>query len=182
LQFGKVFCFKDLTLVGSFFVWKGIIMNAKAVARPAASAKQLIRAVHFIDIENLVGQGLITLDEVRNARQRYFQKIGVSSKDIFIVASGPQNRAAVVLGWPGSIYKFKKGADGADLALISVFHEFDVLSVASELFIGSGDNRFAEIAHLGRAAGKLVTVVTGVGARSYRLQPFNSVNLLDVAA
>jgi len=88
----------------------------------------------------------------------------------------------VVLGWPKSIYKFKKGVDGADLALIEAFHAFDILSSVAELFIGSGDQRFAEIAHVGVQAGKRVTVVTGIGARSYRLREFATVSLLEVAA
>lgn len=157
-------------------------MQAIAVVGPRTSIKQQIRAVHFIDIENLVGSGLVSIEDVRNAFERYVQKVDVSSSDVFFVASGPQNRAAVVLGWPKSIYKFKKGADGADLALIGAFHAFDVLSSVSELFIGSGDQRFAEIAYLGTEAGKKVTVVTGVGARSYLLREFATVSLLEVAA
>lgn len=157
-------------------------MQAIAVVRPRTSSKQQIRAVHFIDIENLVGRGLVSTQDVIKAHELYFQRVNVAANDVFFVASGPQNRAAVVFGWPKSIYKFKKGADGADLALISAFHEFEVLSVASELFIASGDQRFAEIAELGSQVGKKVTVVTGLGACSYRLRRFTTVNLLEVAA
>ena len=157
-------------------------MKVTAVAKPNANSPQRIRAVHFIDIENLVGRGLLSLEEVQEVHRRYIEKIEVSQDDVFFVASGPQNRAAVVLGWPGSLCKFKKGADGADFALLSLFHEFDALSCASEFFIGSGDQRFAEIGNICRQAGKPVTVVTGVGAISYRLRPFPNVDLLGAAA
>lgn len=141
--------------------------------------KTIQRTVHFIDIENLIGSGLLSAQSVQRTYFLYRQQVSVKPKDVFIVAAGPQNRRAVVEGWPFAYYKFKAGSDGADLALIDFCHDMDVLSTANKVVIGSGDNRFAQIAHLAKMSGLEVSIVTFKGAKSYKLHSFNSINLAE---
>lgn len=133
--------------------------------------------LHEVDIENLVGSGKLNASSISQIKLAYYSAVNFQADDVFVVAAGPQNRLAVIEGWGGAIYMFKKGADGADNALISFFAQIEDKSVFSELFIASGDNKFISVANDASREGIKTTVVTYRGKKSWKLRPFNEIRL-----
>lgn len=101
---------------------------------------------------------------VEQIRAMWFNSVGVAAHDFVVVAgSASANTLAAGLGWPGARVVWQPGHDGADIALASAaFEALEVLSVA-EVFVGSGDRHFCELAVRCREMGLPVTVVTGRG-------------------
>jgi hypothetical protein len=154
-------------------------MRAATAPEKEREQRAARRAAHFIDVENLVGSGRLESQMVHEAFSLYQAAVQVGAKDVVLVAAGVHNRRAVIEGWPRAYYQFRSGKDGADLALINFFHEFDVMSSVGRVIIGSGDNRFAEVAHFATAHGIPVDFVTYRGAMSYKLRGFRSINLSE---
>ena len=133
--------------------------------------------LHEIDIENLVGSGVPTAAEIRKVREAYNQAVGTRPKDLLVIAAGPQNRNAVVRGWPDAIYLFKKGEDGADEALVQFFEQIEDKSIFTDFFVGSGDNKFSRVAEFASLSGIRTTVVIGKGSMSWKLNSYDSIQL-----
>lgn len=115
--------------------------------------------VHLIDIENLVCAGYFDVFAVRRIRHLYLTASGAGKSDLFLIASGPQNREAIYEGWPGAAYMWRKGQDGADILLQEVFANLEKPENFQRLFIGSGDGRLASVADTAVKAGLPVTVI-----------------------
>jgi hypothetical protein len=137
--------------------------------------------LHEIDIENLVGTGKPTREQVQAIRKRYRSLVPELDRDLVVLAAGPQNRYAVIEGWPGAIYIFKKGADGADEALVDFYNQIEDKSIFTDLFIASGDNKFASVCTAASRDGIRTTVVLGAGKKSWKLRASNSISLLSGA-
>lgn len=133
--------------------------------------------LHEIDIENLVGSGKPTRQQVQAAKESYSLAVQVMDRDLVVLAAGPQNREAVIEGWPGAVYLFKKGTDGADEALVDFFNQIEDKSIFTDLFVASGDNRFATVVDSASQVGIKTTVVLGAGKKSWKLKPDSSINL-----
>ena len=134
--------------------------------------------LHEIDIENLVGSGKPTSQEIEMIRRRYLSAIELQDDDLVVLAAGPHNREAVIEGWPGAIYLFKKGTDGADEALVTFFNQIEDKSIFTDLFVGSGDNLFASVIDSASEKGIKTTVVLGSGQKSWKIKADNSIDLL----
>ena len=129
------------------------------------------RQLHVIDVENLLGSGLICVDDVVTLAQQYVDAIAPSVNAHFVVAASSQLGAvAAGLGWHGSRLCWRPGPDGADLALIDVLQHESVASRFSDIYIASGDHAFTDAAASLGSAGCRVTVVGREGHISARLR------------
>lgn len=152
------------------------------MTRPVDKLVQLIGGkgpsrLHEIDIENMVGSGKPTKEAVQTFRHTYTAAVDFLKDDLIIIAAGPQNREAVFEGWPGAVYLFKKGTDGADEALVDFYHQIEDKSIFSDLFIASGDNKFASVVDSATQDGIRTTLVIGAGKKSWKLKAPRSINL-----
>jgi hypothetical protein len=145
----------------------------KVIARPNT------KSIHFLDMENLLGTGLFFSWQVRQLQSEYVARVGAGKEDLYFIAAGPQNRDAVVTGWQwgSSFFQFRKGKDGADLALVGLFHAIQEPELFSNIFVASGDRLLSEITQKAKSRRISVTVVTGKGAQSKYLKGYRTVKL-----
>jgi hypothetical protein len=127
------------------------------------------RRLHLVDIENLVGDSLPSLSQVREALGLYTDCLAIGAMDQVEVASSHLTLLNAALGWPHAHYRVRSGPDGADLALLEVLQHENVAKRFTHVAVGSGDHLFAEdVARLG-AEGVWVTVVSWRSSLSRRL-------------
>ena len=140
----------------------------------AAISMPTCTRIHFIDVENLIGKGWISIDDVRPLAEQYQRTTASSDEDLLFIAAGPQNKNAILEGWKwgNKFFQFRKGKDGADLALISLFNNIVDIGNYSEIFVGSGDGMLSGIAERGEQTGVTVCVVTGRGGKSRSLSKY----------
>ena len=151
----------------------------QAGARPRFPARRL----HLVDIENLAGDSLPSLSQVRQAHGLYIDCLALGALDQVEVASSHLTLLNAALGWPHAHYRVRSGPDGADLALLDVLRHENVARRFTHVAIGSGDHLFAEDAAQLRAKGVWVTVVARPGSLSLQLaQAACEVIFLDAAA
>ncbi|KAA9374845.1 hypothetical protein F5972_30040 [Microbispora cellulosiformans] len=128
------------------------------------------RALHVVDIENLVGAAYPTAAQAEQAMQAYAAVALVADRDHMIVGCSPM--AARWVGWArpaGSRLVVRHGKDGADLALLEELSDREHIAARyGRVVIGSGDGIFAESAAY-LAASCEVQVVFGAGALSRKL-------------
>lgn len=137
------------------------------------------RSLHLIDIENLAGSGLLTKNQVLNVSTEYSRQTHCQRKDLFVVAAGPQNRAAVFQGWNFGVpvCSFRKGKDGADLALVGLFESIEHPEAFEHIYLATGDAGLFSIAEKSRALGVELTLVSGRGSKSRRYNSLTTVTL-----
>jgi hypothetical protein len=118
------------------------------------------RTLHVIDIENLMAGPRSGIDLVRTASAAYRDCLPISTKDLVIVAANPGLAIDVAREWKGSQVKFRKGPDGADLALLEYLADVDdIVRRFDRVVIGSGDGIFAAIVNQLRSKGIVVGVI-----------------------
>jgi hypothetical protein len=127
------------------------------------------RRLHLVDIENLVGDSLPSLSQVREAQGLYTDCLAVGPMDQVEVASSHLTLVNAAFGWPHAHYRVRSGPDGADLALLDVLQLENVARRFTHVAIGSGDHIFAEEAARLAAQGVWVTVVSRRRSLSPRL-------------
>ena len=137
------------------------------------------RKLFLVDIENLVGSGLVYEEEVSQARVDLFSLITPKSKDCVFVAANPMNREAVYEGWPGALYNFKYGQDGADLQIIKFFAGIEDLSRYSEVILASGDAGLEPIARRAKEMGLKIQVVANRTSCSKQYSQYSVLNLKE---
>ena len=151
--------------------------------RAGARRRFPARRLHLVDIENLAGDSLPSLRQVREAHGLYADRLAFSAMDQVEVASSHLTLVNAALGWPHAHYRIRSGPDGADLALLDVLRHENIAKRFTHVAIGSGDHLFAEeAAHLA-AQGIWVTVVSRRRSLSRRLAlAAREVIFLDAAA
>jgi hypothetical protein len=127
------------------------------------------RRLHLVDIENLVGDSLPSLAQVREAQGLYADCLAFGAMDQVEVASSHLTLLNAALGWPHAHYRIRSGPDGADLALLDVLEHENVATRFTHVVIGSGDHLFAEEAARLADQGVWVTVVSRRRSLSRRL-------------
>jgi hypothetical protein len=159
------------------------ISGDKDPQRASARRRFPARRLHLVDIENLAGDSLPTLSQVRQAQGLYADCLAFGTMDQVEVASSHLTLLNAALGWPHAHYRVRSGPDGADLALLDVLRHENVTMRFTHVAIGSGDHLFAEqAAHLA-AQGIWVTVVSRRRSLSPRLAvAARDVIYLDTAA
>ena len=159
------------------------INGDKDPQRAGARSRFPARRLHLVDIENLAGDSLPSLSQVRQAQSLYADCLNFGVMDQVEVASSHLTLLNAALGWPHAHYRARSGPDGADLALLDVLWHENVAGRFTHVAIGSGDHLFAEqAAHLA-AQGIWVTVVSRRRSLSPRLAlAAREVIYLDTAA
>ena len=146
-----------------------MVSGNKDPQRADARRRFPARRLHLVDIENLAGDSLPTLCQVRQAQGLYIDCLGFGAMDQVEVASSHLTLLNAALRWPHARYRVRSGPDGADLALLDVLRHENVATRFTHVAIGSGDYLFAEqAAHLA-AQGVWVTVVSRRRSLSPRL-------------
>jgi len=127
-----------------------------AMTRPA-------RALHLVDIDNLLGDPA-TDDELEIGWTICAYKHAASFVvgDHAVVATSPFGRHAFAIGnaWPGAQHLWRKGRDGADLALLDEAAWAVETRHFSRVVIGSGDRIFLTALEWFEGAGVPVEVVS----------------------
>jgi hypothetical protein len=118
------------------------------------------RALHVVDIENLAGAAVPSLDLVTEVQLRYLACLGFGTDDQVVLAASHRGLLNAGLGWPHARYRVRSGKDGADLELIDVLENENVAARFSHVVIGSGDGLFGEAAANLAALGVYITVVS----------------------
>ena len=80
----------------------------------------------MVDIENLAGAPVPTLDLVSEVQGRYLACLGFGADDQVVLASSHLGLLNAGLGWPHARYRVRSGKDGADLELIDVLEHENV--------------------------------------------------------
>ncbi len=142
-----------------------------------AVTEQSTGGLHLVDVENLAGTGHLTKEIVRLTRRSYESACAINHGDLVVIAAGPQNRQAVIQGWGNAVYKWQKGKDGADQAILGLFTSIRDLNRYPRVFLATGDGGLAPIAEIASASGLDVTVVTRATACSYKYNKYKTVTL-----
>ena len=130
------------------------------------------KAVHLVDVENLVGIGKLTAPMVAQARRTYISTVNPAPNDLVVVASGVNNAKAVFEGWPRATYRQRKGKDGADLSLVAFFEGIEHPERFTKVFVASGDAALAPVAARAKEHGSNVVVVSRAIACSYAFKNY----------
>lgn len=128
--------------------------------RAGARRRFPARRLHLVDIENLAGDSLPSLSQIREALGLYTDRLAFGAMDQVEVASSHLTLLNAALGWPHAHYRARSGPDGADLALLDVLWHENVAQRFTHVAIGSGDHLFADAAAHLAAQGVWVTVVS----------------------
>ena len=133
------------------------------------------KAVHLIDLENLYGDGLLTIDAIKKAHEIYDDEVGIQAEDTVLVAAGTQNKRNVLTAWPGAFYLFRPGANGADIALAQYMSEKNLATAYGRAFLASGDGGLAPYLNYLRNKGLDTVVVSRPSALSWKLNGFERI-------
>ena len=118
------------------------------------------RRLHLVDIENLAGDSLPSLGQIREAQGLYSGCLAFGAMDQVEIASSHLTLLNAALGWPHAHYRVRSGPDGADLALLDVLRHENVAQRFTHVAIGSGNHLFAEEAARLAAQSVWVSVVS----------------------
>jgi hypothetical protein len=146
------------------------ISSGKGYERTGERRRFPARTLHLVDIENLAGDSLPSLSQVREVQGLYLERLAFGSLDQVEIASSHLTLLNAALGWPRAHYRVRSGPDGADLALLDVLRNEDVPARFTHVAIGSGDGVFAGEAARLAAAGIRVTVISRRRSLSRRLE------------
>lgn len=130
-----------------------------------------LRALHLIDVENLLGHPRPDVAQVRQARASYESHVVVGDHDLVVVACNHGCAVEVGLAYGDARLVVRSGPDGADLALLEALQEYDAPGRFDAVVFASGDGIFssavAAVSRLGLAA--LVVARPESLSRSLRL-------------
>lgn len=127
------------------------------------------RAMHLLDIENLVGSTRPTTSEVEEVMMVYEALVPIGAMDHYVVAVNHTALVAVGIAFHGVRLLARSGPDGADSALVESAYEDRIDRRFERVVIGSGDGYFTELAGSLTATGLHVTVVSRRGSLSRHL-------------
>lgn len=127
------------------------------------------RALHVVDIENLAGAAVPTLDLVTKVQDRYLACLAFGADDQVVLAASHLGLLNAGLGWPHARYRVRSGKDGADLELIDVLEHENVAARFGHVVIGSGDGLFGRAAAGLADRGVRITVVSRRGSLAHDL-------------
>lgn len=146
-------------------------MGVSTLVRPAPRAPGQERAIHLVDLENLLGDPWARGRCVGRAVVRYAQVAGWQPGDLVVVAANPWMVYEMGPQRPieCSVHT-ARGPDGADHLLLDAAPPEFVVRRASRLVVGSGDGIFAERVERVRGLGVEVVVVARRGTVSWRLR------------
>lgn len=118
------------------------------------------RALHLVDVENLVGSGRPTVRDLGVVHRLYRELQLLRRQDHVVVACNPYIAVDVAGQWAPARLRVGHGPSGADLQLLDVALHERVTTRFNHVVIASGDGVFTDIAVGLQAAGLPVTVVS----------------------
>ncbi len=118
------------------------------------------RALHVVDIENLVGGSGADAIEVDRALAHYEQVVRPGENDLRVVACGASLVFPVHDRWAGASIRKARGVDGADRILLDEASVANVVGRFDRVVVASGDHVFASLVVDLDAAGVEVVVVS----------------------
>lgn len=128
---------------------------------PRAGHVPVGRALHLVDIENLMGGPFAGIDAMTEAAAQYRQAAWVQEDDHVWIGVNPGLMIEAQTSWQGCRLLVGGGKDGADKALIrEVSDAVRIASLYDRLMIGSGDGIFQIVAAAFTALGIPVGVVS----------------------
>ena len=128
------------------------------------------RALHLIDIENLVGSSEFTEGQVAGVRAEYLSLVKPGVMDQFYVASSRHNEVATAFGWPNCQRQFLTGEDAADYLIIKRAIDAAVAANFDHIYVGTGDHSLANYVTFLQGQGIKVTVVSMERCLSYDMR------------
>lgn len=101
------------------------------------------REIPLVDVENLLGGPVFTLDDVTIFR-RIYQRITAMPPDSQVIVATSAFTPAVAggVGWAGCRLLVRPGHNGADLQLLDVAESEDLVARFERIVIGSGHGIF----------------------------------------
>ncbi|GAA1276698.1 hypothetical protein GCM10009677_33110 [Sphaerisporangium rubeum] len=127
------------------------------------------RAMHLIDIENLVGSTRPTTCEVEEIMVVYETLVPIGARDQYVVAVNHNALLAAGIAFRGVRLLARSGPDGADRALVEAAYDDRIDRRFERVVIGSGDGYFTGLAAWLGEAGRQVTVVSRAKSLSRHL-------------
>ena len=119
------------------------------------------RALHIVDLENLMGGPMAGFLPMAKAAAAYYEAVSVGEDDHLVVAVNPCLALDAHDCFPSALLRVRGGHDGADLALLEAIDDAQfVCSRYTRLIVGSGDGIFASAMLRLRLWGLLVGVVS----------------------
>lgn len=108
------------------------------------------RAIHLLDIENLLGTPYFTAREVSLFKRFYETTEVYEDGDLIVIAtSNSKGIFEAGVGWGSARYTFRHGENGADFALLDVIKGENIDTRFGRVVIASGDGIFEEeVEHL----------------------------------
>lgn len=143
---------------------------------------QPARTLHLVDLENLASTTHVSEAVAHETAAQYLLAAEYTAGDLLVVASSHRNGLAARVAFPSATVRWRSGRNGADLALVDAYSEFDP-SRFNRLVLGSGDGIFAGLVAAARWSGLNVTVISRRRNTSMALRAAaTSVTLLGEAA
>lgn len=146
------------------------MFTCTAVALPQKKRSLRGRRLVVVDIENVVGGAVLTVDQAEGAHLVIEKVAGLSGCEQVVIGTSHVGVVSTGLGWQGPRLVVRSGENGADIALLEVLTEERVEERFDEVVLVSGDGIFAGAIAALAAAGLRVTVLAPVGHCSKRLQ------------
>jgi hypothetical protein len=129
------------------------------------------RALHLIDLENLIGDPWATGPGVAETYERALAAAGHAPGDLVVVAANRWLLAELgFVAHTSCQMLVAHGRDGADLALLGWGNPEWIAGRFARLVVASGDGIFGDAVARAHALGVRVDVVHGGGALSKRLR------------
>lgn len=130
-----------------------------------------VRAVHFIDIENLCGVADVQVEQARQAMREYAASVRIAIGDHVIIGSSHHNAIAAGSAWLGArLLDPQSGADGADRALREAMRTENIPGRYNTMYLGSGDGGFSADLVFLASQGVTTHVVARPGSLSAELR------------
>jgi len=146
------------------------VFTLQADALPLKKRVLRGRRLVVVDIENLVGGAVMTVEQAHFARGCVEGAIGLGPDEQVVIGTSHVGMLASGLGWPGSRIVVRSGENGADLALLEVLEGERLAERFDEVVLASGDGIFTDAVSALGAEGVHVTVVARPDACSKRLR------------
>jgi hypothetical protein len=141
--------------------------STAASACTATATLFTARALHLVDLENLVGGPTAADKTIERVWGAYYGGIPRGTTDQVLVGSSRFFARRTWWMLPAGIQRrVRDGKDGGELAILDEVDLDHLVERFGRLVIASGDGRFAELARAARGRGVHVHQVTGIGTPS----------------
>lgn len=129
--------------------------------------KTPVRRLHLIDLENLAGRPVVSIQHAEEVAQRLNTCRPPGETDLRAVGVAHSSGFAAKFAFPGAHVRWRSGKDGGDLVLLDYAGQLP-LSRFDELVVASADAIFAGTVIKARREGLKVTIVADQARASFR--------------